>query len=66
MQDKTLLGDPSIQRLVNEFDSLADRLHTLMERDPPRRRNPETLRGAQWEFTTEWQMVSGVKEGRAD
>ncbi len=33
MQDQTLIHDPNLQRLVQDFDALADLLQTLIDRD---------------------------------
>ncbi|HZV06422.1 MAG TPA: hypothetical protein VE999_15185 [Gemmataceae bacterium] len=55
MNDPTPIRDPNLQRLVQDFDALADLVQTLIDRD--RRRVPqETISVHELEYTTEWQM----------
>lgn len=62
MQKQTVIRDPNLQRLVQDFDALADLVQTLLERDrlPPTRH--ETVSIHEMEFTTEWQMEPSAEE----
>jgi hypothetical protein len=60
MNDPTPIRDPNLQRLVQDFDALADLVQTLIDRD--RRRMPqETISVHELEYTTEWQMEPNVE-----
>jgi hypothetical protein len=60
MNDQTPVRDPNLQRLVQDFDALADLVQTLIDRD--RRRVPhQTISVHEMEYTTEWQMEPNVE-----
>jgi hypothetical protein len=55
MNEPSPIRDPNLQRLVQDFDALADLVQTLIERDRDRVRH-ETISAPEMTFTTEWQM----------
>jgi hypothetical protein len=60
MNDHAPIHDPNLQRLVQNFDALADLVQTLIDRD--RRRVPhEAVPVHEMEYTTEWQMEPTVE-----
>jgi hypothetical protein len=59
MNDHTSIRDPNLQRLVQDFDALADLVQTLIDRD--RRVPHETIPVNEMGYTTEWQMEPSVE-----
>jgi hypothetical protein len=60
MNEPSLIRDPNLQRLVQDFDALTNLMQKLIERD--RRRVPqETTSVNDMAFTTEWQMESSAE-----
>jgi hypothetical protein len=57
MNEQSIVRDAYLQRLVRDFDALADVLHDLLDRDALNAER-EAISSAAMEFTTEWQMVS--------
>ncbi len=55
MNDPLPIYDLDFQRLIMDFDALADRVQTLMAGDRRRPRH-EPISAKVMEFTTEWQM----------
>ncbi|HTU93323.1 MAG TPA: hypothetical protein VMF69_24795 [Gemmataceae bacterium] len=55
MNDPLPIHDPNLQRLVKDFDALADLVQTLIG-DDRRRPRHETVSANVMEFTTEWQI----------
>jgi hypothetical protein len=55
MNEPKPIRDPNLLRFVQDFDALADLVHTLIDQNR-RRVHHETLSAAEMEFTTEWQM----------
>ena len=64
MKESSPPHDSKLQRFVQDFDALADWMHTLNESDR-RGPRPETASARHLEFTTEWQMVSGMESVRS-
>lgn len=62
MKNPTLIRDPSLQRLVQDFDAVADLVQTLIERDRPGDMRDKTIPHQETEFTTEWQMEPTPEE----
>jgi hypothetical protein len=62
MQNQTSIRDPSLQRLVQDFDALADLVQTLIDHDHLQRAPHETVPSHDTEFTTEWQMAPTEEE----
>ena len=62
MQDQTFVHDPNIERLVHDFDALADLLHRLIEQDRQAEVHHDGLYNSPIAFTTEWQMVGSAEE----
>lgn len=55
MANQMLIRDPSLQRLVQDFDAVADLVQKLVNNERPPRRH-EAIPNHEMEFTTEWQM----------
>lgn len=55
MNDALPIHDPNLQRLLLDFDALADLVQKLIDSDPRRPRH-EPASTSVTEFTTEWQM----------
>lgn len=62
MHNQTPIHDPNLQRLVQDFDALADLLQTLIDRDRRPRAPRESIPEKETEFTTEWQIASTTEE----
>lgn len=60
MNDSLPIHDPNLQRLVKDFDALADLMQTLIDGDRRRPRH-EAVPTNVLEFTTEWQMDSSAE-----
>lgn len=65
MQKQNLIRDPNLRRLVQDFDALAGRVQTLLERDRPAPLREETVPSHDTEFTTEWQMEPSAAEAHS-
>ena len=62
MQNQPLIRNPSLQRLVQDFDAVADLVQTLVDRDRLDDARHETISRHEMEFTTEWQMEPTEEE----
>ncbi|HTU20465.1 MAG TPA: hypothetical protein VMG10_20545 [Gemmataceae bacterium] len=62
MQNQSQIHNPSLQRLVQDFDAVADLVQTLIEHDRLDRTRQETILTHEMEFTTEWQMEPAEEE----
>ena len=62
MQNHMLIRDPNLQRLVQDFDAVADLVQKLIESDRPHCVRHDSIPSHETEFTTEWQMESTPEE----
>lgn len=62
MRNQTLVRNPSLQRLVQDFDAVSDLVQTLIEHEHLDREQHETVLRHETEFTTEWQMEPAAEE----
>jgi hypothetical protein len=62
MKNHTLVREPSLQRLAEDFDALSELVQTLIDHDRLGRARHEAVPCHETEFTTEWQMESTSAE----
>lgn len=62
MPNQTFIREPSLQRLVQDCDAVADLVQTLIDRDRYESDRCDTIPNHDLEFTTEWQMEASSEE----
>ena len=62
MENQPRVYNPSLQRLVQDFDAVAGLVQELIEHDRIDHERHETMPSHELEFTTEWQMEPAAEE----